>query len=255
MVATLHINNAAMITLSQRLMQMHRSDYPIAVRNTINRAAFDVKVNTMPIEAKKDFKERQKNFFKANSRVEKAEGFDVNKMRSMIGFANLKPKVTKDFAVQDLEQQEHGGTIQKKTFIATPNARISNSEDKMVQAKLRTTTFKDSIVDSYKNITGKSDKMKFVLSAMHAGKGGLVLGNEKLKGGARGVYLIQSIKLRPKAYVTNTIIKSKLVYSNKKGRTVKVQPQHFMRDASNKSGNKMQNYFIEEANKRFARKK
>jgi hypothetical protein len=86
----------------------------------LNKAAFDVKQNTMLKSAEASFVKRQPNFFKANSRVEMASGWDLDKMQATVGFNSSGLKGgSNNHAVEDLEQQERGGTIKSRSFIPT----------------------------------------------------------------------------------------------------------------------------------------
>ncbi|KKL54819.1 hypothetical protein LCGC14_2261580, partial [marine sediment metagenome] len=82
----LNVNTDKVVVFSNKLEKLHRSAFPIAIRGALNNAAFDVKKNTMPVSAEKEFTIRRKNFFKANSRVNMAKGFNVRTMQAMIGF-------------------------------------------------------------------------------------------------------------------------------------------------------------------------
>ena len=88
----LNINSNAVVSYTNTLEKLHKSAFPVAIRETLNSAAFDVKKNTMPLSAKKSFIERQPTFFKANSKVDKATGFNTSTMKSTVGFFsnNLK---------------------------------------------------------------------------------------------------------------------------------------------------------------------
>lgn len=135
----LHINNDALVAFTKNLDKMHRSALPVAIRGTLNDAVYDVKTNTMPKKAM-EFKKRSPNFFKANSKFEKATGFNVNTMQATVGFyENKLAHQNTNYAVKDLEQQEHGGNIAKKTMIAMRTARVGN---KMVRASDRLSAIK-----------------------------------------------------------------------------------------------------------------
>jgi hypothetical protein len=122
----ININSDAVVAHTNRLEKMHRSALPVAIRGTLNDAAFDTKTRTMPKSANQ-FKKRSPNFFKANSKFEKAVGFDVNSMKSIVGFyENKLTSKSTNYSVKDLEQQEHGGTIKKKSLIAMRPARSNN---------------------------------------------------------------------------------------------------------------------------------
>ncbi|KKN42121.1 hypothetical protein LCGC14_0716250, partial [marine sediment metagenome] len=75
--AILNVNTDEVVRYSNKLEKLHRSAFPIAIRGTLNNAAFDVKQKTMPVSAEKEFVNRQPNFFKANSKVNMAKGFNV----------------------------------------------------------------------------------------------------------------------------------------------------------------------------------
>jgi hypothetical protein len=174
----LNINTDAVVKFANKLEQMNRSALPVAVRTALNSAAFDVKQRTMPQEAHSNFVNRSKNFFKANSKVEMAQGFNVNTMRSTIGFVSKGLSGKNNFAVKDLEGQEHGGKLGGKTFIPLRPAR-GGSGNKLVKPANRLSSIKN-IVDA-KNARGVNSRQKFIKSAVHAGRGGYVLADYKGK--------------------------------------------------------------------------
>jgi hypothetical protein len=118
---TLNIQAQGLDILANKLEKINRSAFPVAVRQTLNSAAFDLKQNTMPQITGSLFVKRKPNFFKANSKVFPAKGFEVKNMRATAGF------VGKDQAIDDLEQQEIGGRIKSRSFIALDTARVSKS--------------------------------------------------------------------------------------------------------------------------------
>ncbi len=250
----LNINSNAVVNQTNRLEKLHRSALPVAIRETLNNAAFDVKKNTMPKTAK-EFKKRQPNFFKANSKVEKANGFDTKSMKAVVGFFenNL---VGKNYAVKDLEQQEKGGEIKKKSFIAQKGGRVGN---KMVRQNLRLNNLKGKTFvktssfgknNQGNRISGLSLKQQFIRAAIYAetkfGKDAFVLGG-KGKGGSRTLSLINGIrKGRFGIEVSRTPI-----YNVKKGRAISVKATNFMKRASFESGSKMDSFYIAQAQKQF----
>ncbi|AGH07778.1 hypothetical protein CEPG_00030 [Cellulophaga phage phiSM] len=60
--ATFNINNKEVISLTAKLERLNKSALPSAVRNTLNRAAFETKKN-IPLVAASVFTTRQKSFF------------------------------------------------------------------------------------------------------------------------------------------------------------------------------------------------
>lgn len=242
----LKIDSSAIAAHVNVLMQISRSALPVAARQTLNGAAFDVKKTTMPKEAKQ-FTDRKKNFFQANSKVEQAEGFDMGKMRATIGFV---PKSNdKSHSVEDLEQQENGGLIQGRSFIALPGARTSRSWKKMVKRNLTLGQINSKIVNvnnaGPKN--GQTAKKRFVKSAVHAGKGGFVLGDEGKK--SRLLYYINSVK----RVDGNTKVNSTAIYSVVKNRSVAPDRKYnkFMRKASLKTQQGMEAMFMANAEKQI----
>jgi len=149
---------------------------------------FEVKKTTMPESAKKNFIHRKPTFFKANSKVDPATGFDVSSMKSTVGFVKIAGKGN---TVEDLEEQEGGGDIGGRSFIPLKQARTGNSWNKTVRAKARISDIKSKIVDS-RRAKGKTDEEKFIKSAIHAGVNGWVLGNRE---NGRGNKLLWSVSI------------------------------------------------------------
>lgn len=240
----LNIDVSAVVVYTNKLEKLHKSGIPVAVRTALNSAAFDVKQNTMPQSAQQRFVQRQPNFFKANSRVEMAKGWDIRTMAATVGFISDYLKVNStNFAVKDLEQQEYGGQIDAKAFIPLDPARSGGSFVKPVRPINRLTEI-TGIVDAAK-IVGASRKAAFVKAAIKAGPGGTVLGNL----GKQKLWRIDSITKKG-----NTIdIKKTVLYSYKQGRSVNVKETGFMRWATLKSGNRLEEFYIKEAQKQIDR--
>lgn len=241
----LNIDTREVRKYARILKDMSRSALPVAVRTSLNSAAFDVKQNTMPTEASASFVKRQANFFKANSRVEKATGFDIGKMKSAVGFIPLNGT---NKAVDDLEQQEHGGNIGGRSFIALKQARTSNSWNKKVKSKARISQI-NNIVDT-KDASG-TDEEKFIKSAIHAGKGGWLIGNRTTGGGNKILFKIRSITRKNK----KTVVDAVPMHALKKGRNVNPKATHFMGRASTQSGGKINKSFNDAAKKQIEKYK
>lgn len=241
MQATFNINTSAVTGYADKLKTINRSAFPVAIRQTLNKAAYDVKTNTMPKQADR-FIHRKPTFFKANSRVEQAQGFKVDSMKAIVGFMP-KPNDS-SHSVEDLEQQEHGGNIKNRSFIATAKGRVNKSWRGNVAAKNRLSKIRKTIFDSKSKSLNESVKAKerFVLSAIYAKKGGHVLNQSHTR-----VLEILSVK-RVKG---NTQIKSRVIYSVKRNRAAKVKDTHFMLKASLDSAHKMEQYFTEIATKKI----
>ncbi len=230
----LNINSDQVVAFTNKLEKMHRSALPVAIRSTLNSAAFDVKKRTIEKYATSNFVRRNKNFFKANSRVDMARGFDVDSMEATVGFIPLKGT---NKAVDDLEQQEHGGRIKGRSFIAMNPARTGRSPMKNVKKDSRISSI-NNIVNA-RNSTGKNNKQRFVKAIIHAGKGGHVLSD-------RGIlFRVEGGREKSGRW------KLTALYSFKKKRSVDVKATHFMRDASLNSAKHLERYFKIEAIKRF----
>jgi len=239
----LNINTNELVRFTAKLERINRSALPVAVRSALNKAAFDVKGNTMPAGAKEVFIQRKPTFFKANSKVAPATGFSIESMKATVGFL---PKSGNDKSVDDLKQQEEGGAIHGRSFIPLAKARTGGSWNRNVKAGARISDIRKRIVDANK-ASGASDKEKYIKSAIHAGKGGFVIGTGKNSKGNRTLFSIRSI-IRKKGM---TIVNSVALFSVKGGREVRPGATHFMEKASLKSARGMDQYFINEAKKQI----
>jgi len=230
-----NVDTDEVIIHTNKLEKLSKSAFPNAVRGTLNGLAFDVKKNTMPEVVEKTFISRRKNFFKASSRVEMARGFAVQSMESKIGFV---PFNGTNEAVQDLEQQEHGGKIGGRSFIPTDKARVSRSGKRSVRGPNRMGRIKNIV--NVSKTRGTSDGQKLIRSVLIAGIGGHVLTKDTL-------FRVKSIK-KKKGRIN---FKLDSLYSYKKGRSVRVKATHFMKKATEKTMKKATDIYIKEAERQF----
>ena len=251
------INHIAITEQIARLKTLHRSALPLAIRGTLNDAVYNVKTVTMPNTAKV-FKKRQPNFFKANSKFEKATGFNTKTMKATVGFyENKLVDASTNYAVKDLEEQELGGKINKKTFIAQNGARMGN---KQVRNDFRRSVLKQSTFfkTSSSGKVGKngishnlSVKQQFIRAMIYAkskfSKNAFVLGKRQ-NSNTETLSVVKNITFGDKLQISWTRI-----YNVKKGRSINVKSTHFMKKASLESGAKMSSFFIKQAEKQFAR--
>jgi hypothetical protein len=167
-----NVNTSASVDLVRKLGDVSRSAYPIAVRQTLNQAAFDVKQNTLEVSATNNFIRRSPNFFKRFSGVNRAAGFDVNRMKAEVGMTDMS-QVTAQAAVSHLNQQEFGGGISGgrdylKASRSGSNSRrvgkanyLSKSNVLHGQFKRKGTTKSNFIASAYAALkTGKMMKFK-----------------------------------------------------------------------------------------------
>lgn len=237
------INLKANVVLANRLEKLRKSALPNAIRNTLNSAAFDVKQKTMPVSADKHFVKRKPNFFKANSKVFMAQGYDTKTMKAVVGFTPTNAEYN-NFAVRELEQQEHGGSIPKRTFVPLDMARSGGSHSSQILPSNRLRVVK-KIIHASKS-SGRNRKEKFIRAAIAAGKKGFVVGNL----GKETLFRINGIKRVGK----KTVISRTPIYSYKQGRSVKIRKATgFMREASMKSSKRLPEHFRREAMRQIQR--
>jgi hypothetical protein len=258
------VNTDKLREYTKKLKSLGKSAFPVAVRQTLNDAAFNVKLQTMPKSADKAFVNRQKNFFKANSKAIGAEGMNVQTMHSDVGFYENKLNIkSTNYAVKDLEQQEYGGSIKGRDFIARKEARTGSG---IVKKAVRITELKDgtkinAIVANRQSISRNkkrimvSQKQAFIRAAIVAkqlqGDDALVLGNiyRGKSGKTRTLSKINSVKFTKRE--TGIKISRTPLYQYTKGRLVAVKSTNFMRRASYETSMNMDEMYIKRAQERF----
>lgn len=233
----LNVNSDAAVKFTNTLEKMHRSALPNAVRATLNSLAFDVKKNTMPAKAEQTFTQRVPNFFKANSRVDMAKGWNVDQMQATVGFMGGRSEGS-DQAVKELEQQEYGGTIASRSFIPLTSARGGSSSKKVAP---RNRLSRIQRVVNAATMQGKSPAQQFRHAVGRAGAGGYVIGNNA----NRTLFKVESI--------SRSGYKLKPLYSYRENRTVRVNGTGFMRAASLESAPKGERFYQQEAKKQIER--
>lgn len=233
-----NVDTDEVIKFTNKLEKLSKSAFPVAVRQTLNSLAFDVKKNTMPHESERTFINREKNFFKSNSTVETAKGFELRSMQSSIGFSPRGNRKSTQ-AVDDLEQQEHGGKIGSRSFIPHDLSRTSKNHRKNVSAKNRLGKIKHIV--KVADAKGSNEVQKMIKSVIFAGEGGFVLNKNTL------------FRVDVSKRATNKFWRFKLtpVYSFKKGRSVQVKANHFMENATIETTKKANQFYIENAEKQF----
>jgi len=133
----ININTSEIVEFTNKLEKMHRSDLPIAIRNTLNEMAFRMKGYSgkrgeIDKEAERQFDyRRNKTLFKAMTGVNKAKGFNIKTMSSEAGIINRSGRT--DLA-EGLAQQQKGGNVKSST---TPlkKARTGKNIGKRVRKK------------------------------------------------------------------------------------------------------------------------
>lgn len=226
----LNVDTNAVIKFTNKLEKLNKSAFPNAVRGALNSAAFDVKSRTLQKSTDKNFEKRQANFFKANSRVEMAKGNIVSEMVATVGMRDLSGT---NYAVKDLEQQESGGVIGGKSFIPMDTARTGKSNKRLVQKKNRLRGIKNVV-------SAKKNSKPIVVAAVKVGVGGHVISNKNI------LFRVDSLARNRAGRIKLTPI-----YSYKRNRTVKVKATHFMREAAEESGSRIEKFYMIQANREF----
>jgi hypothetical protein len=240
---TINVNTQASVAMVERLKSLHRSGLPLAIRGTLNAAAFDVKMNTLDDSATQNFIRRSPTFFKRFSGVERAQGFDVNSMRATVGMtANGVPRA--ETAVRNMEKQEYGGKITEGLdYLAA--ARTSRDLDRPVQTRKRFD--RTNVVRGKFKYPGttKSRKIAAAYVALREDK------YQKVKIGSRNFYrIVTSVRKLTKGRVK---VNSRLIYVSRSGSIQPIKPTHFAREAAERTQPKIPYFFNKEAQKQINR--
>ena len=212
------INTGAAIKLTTKLGRLHKSALPVAVRGTLNNAAFETK-SLLPEIASRKFVTRNKSFFRAFSSVNTARGFDINSMSAQVGINSAKGSEV----AEGLEKQETGGSIEGRKLIPHDKGRVSGSHNKRLRRKNR--FGKINITDSRKG--GKRTNYLLIK-----------------KGGKGTVFEIKGTGKRRKLTP---------IYTYRSTRTSVVKASPFMKPASLMAVKKMPKFYKEQAERQFKR--
>ena len=238
----LNIDTNALVKYTNNLEKLSKTAMPRVVKETLNSLAFDVKKNTMPKSAKR-FVNREKNFFKANSTVQMAKGSNFSSLKAKVGFMSKDGKSSDD-SIENLEKQEHGGTVGGRKYIPVNSARTGKRNKKKVAKRNRLGEIGIGNIILAKNSEGKNDREKFTKAVMVAGKGGFVQSKTRVWRVDKVESSLKTRKLRVKLtgmYIVND------------SKTVKIKKAtHFMKKATVKTSKKADEFYIKEAEKRFA---
>ncbi len=243
---TFNVNTDASVAMVERLKQLHRSGLPLAIRGTLNAAAFDVKTRTLDDSATQNFIRRSPTFFKRFSGVNRAQGFEINSMRATVGMTagSGAGSARAQTAIQNMAKQESGGKITEGLdYLAA--ARTAKSLDRSVSTNKRFN--KANNVRGRFKYTGttKSRKIAAAFVALRENK------YQKVKIGARNFYRqVTSISKTAKGRVK---IKSRLIYVSRSGSIAPVKATHFSREAAERTQPRIPEFFNKEAQKQINR--
>ena len=265
--ATLYLNNDAVVKFTNKLEQLNHTTLPNLVKDTLDFAAKYTKQNTMPKQAKRDFSIRQQNFFTATSHIDYVKKtHNIGEMQSAMGFDPAQQKAltpANNFSVKDLQEQEYGGMIGGKTFIPLPAARNGNSNMGLVINKYRLSEIRKKSFVFADKAPGKNNKEKWIKSCVFVGVGGFVVGTGIDRTFLFQVDSISKVKVgasqpgsifRNRAYArTITVIKATKLYSVQYHRKVEIKETDFMAKASEVTTAKLEQFYISFAKQRIER--
>lgn len=235
---TFYIDTSQVQQFTNKLRELHRSHFPIAIRQTLNDAAFDVLKTTLPDRFKNEFTIRNRSFLRSHSGVQKAEGWEINGMKSKVG---ITPNGSE--SAENLSKQEYGGS-ERRPFIYMDQARISKSKLKLVR---RQNYFQGKRLIHGTPNRKRSIKSQQVADAYMAIKlGALVLKNSK-----SGQVLMQVDSISQHVKSRRITIKEHPIASYQRGRNINIKPLHFLQRASETSARKMPHFFIKNAKRRI----
>ena len=216
--------------LTKALTDLHRSAFPVAIRQTLNNLAFDTKEKQILKTAGQIFTVRDKNFLKRFSKTKKANGFDVNSFQAQAGMVGEE---TKDF--HELEQ---GGAVESEA-VPQLGARTSGSESKKVRKTFRFGERKILRVER-----GKQHNSDFIKKAYLAKR------DKKLLGRYGNVYQVTGFRKNKKDALPK--IKMKLLYKEPRGKKVDLKSYKLIETAATESVTKKGARFFKVAvNKQF----
>ncbi|MES2287274.1 MAG: hypothetical protein V4547_16400 [Bacteroidota bacterium] len=236
------VNSEALRKWTSNLEKLGKADMPVAVRATLNGAAFDVKKNTLGRSAKDNFKHlKRETFFKKFSGVDKANGLNIMTMRATVGMLDMG-QATARAAVSNMTKQEIGGQVDDGLAYLKA-ARGSN-----INGSVRRENYynKDKVISGRSKIGRNkgSRKSKFVARAFRSLKENKPMFINSMKGN----FLMKVMSIH-KSKDGRVKIKSKLLL--KVRTSVNIQATHFMEEAAAKTTKKLPAMFINEAQKRI----
>jgi len=239
----LNVNTDASIKLTAKLEKLHRSAFPSAVRNTLNQCAFEMKKKDIPISFRKNFKPKSGTipFVKKLANVEKANGFKVDNMKSIVGFLNPSNNVDKKF-VEGLAKQESGGIVDDGLRY------LKSARGDKINGKVR----RENYYDKTQVIHGRSKrkgtvKSKFVARAYRAYKENKPMFINSMKG---------NFLVKVKS-ISSTLSEKKLNFDfefiamERSKKKTNLKSTHFMEEAGTLTKKKIDDFYKKQAEFQF----
>lgn len=115
--AYFNIDSSQIQLFKQKLEKIHRSAVPVAVRQSLNEAAYQMKSVILPSEFKNDFTIRRPTFVKSHSAFTRSKNtFEIQYMSSECGIIRGK-----SISGNRLELQERGGVVSDRAVPINKN--------------------------------------------------------------------------------------------------------------------------------------
>ena len=160
------ISSPDLAKTTARLRQLHYKHLPIAVRNTLNKVANQMKTKTLPKNFDKNFTVRRKTFINSQTgyvQVPFSE-FKISKMKSEAGVIDKGGLIS-----SQLTRQEFGGDVPDERFVPTDNVRSSpNSPIKSANTFKKYKMLSNGHNPSQKGIKVKKRKFYTILKTKNA---------------------------------------------------------------------------------------
>lgn len=242
---TVKVDSSAMAKYAQQMRAINRTALPVAVRNTLNNAAFEDKRKNLPDSASNNFNVKNKTFFKRYSGVIKATGYDINNMHSVMGMMDLGNKKVRT-ALENMRKQEGGGIVEDG-FSYLKEARGGKENGKVRLANY----YNPDKVISGRSKVGRgrgSNKSKFVARAFKAKKENKPMFFNSMKGN-----FVVSVKKIVKNGRNSVKIDFRLLMKERKHKPAKIKATHFVEEAAVKTQKTIPDFFIKEAEKQIKR--
>jgi len=240
------VDSSAMAEYSQKMRKINRTALPVAIRNTLNGAAFLDKKTNFPGSASRNFPNgKNKTFFKRYTGVKKAVGYDVNKMVSEMGMMDMGNKSVRT-ALENMRKQEAGGIID------TGFSYLKEARGGKEHGKVRTANYYDkSKVISGRSKAGRNkgtNKSKFVARAFRAKKEKKPMFFNSMKGN----FLVSVKKIKKNGRDT-VEIDFKLLMKERKDKPAKIKATNFVLEAAILTQKEIPKLYLIEGEKQIKR--
>lgn len=241
--ANLNVNNNKVIEFTANLEKLHRSAFPSAVRNTLNQCAFEMKRKEIPASFRKNFKPKSGTipFVKKSTIVQKANGFNIDKMNSIVGF--LVPSQKADVAfIEGLSKQEDGGIIDNGLRY------LKSARGNKLNGKVQ----RENYYDKSKVISGRSKKKgtkksKFVAKAYKAMKENKPMFLNSMKGN----FLVKVKSVSSNIQAKKLNFDFEFIAMSREKKKTNLKSTHFVREASEVQQEKISQIYQKQAEFQF----